>query len=234
MASSSTNPFNLPSPSSQLLPRMMASSSTNPQDVPAAAPPPAPANPSSSRFVQPCLAPSNEPSHVPSNNAPRNGKSETITPPFQWATDKRAILFSINDLLEKQIFTITGEVHCMGCKRNSEIGFDLKEKFIQVWNFIAENKSTMHDRAPRDWMSPKFPNCGHCGEQVRPVIASKKRSINWLFLFLGQMVSYCTLEQLKYFCKHTVKHRTGAKDRLVYTVYLEICRQLVPDGPFHP
>ncbi|KAL1809528.1 hypothetical protein ACET3Z_026518 [Daucus carota] len=29
-----------------------------------------------------------------------------------------------------------------------------------------------------------------------------------------QMLGCCTVEQLKYFCKHTKNHRTGAKDRV--------------------
>ncbi|WOH09609.1 hypothetical protein DCAR_0729067 [Daucus carota subsp. sativus] len=48
-----------------------------------------------------------------------------------------------------------------------------------------------------------------------------------------QMLGCCTVEQLKYFCKHTKNHRTGAKDRVLYLTYLAICKQLDPKGPFH-
>ncbi|KAJ6365106.1 hypothetical protein OIU76_029972 [Salix suchowensis] len=67
---------------------------------------------------------------------------------------------------------------------------------------------------------------------AKPVIANKKRKINWLFLLLGQMLGCCTLDQLKYFCKHTKNHRTGAKDRVLFLAYLGLCKQLDPNGPF--
>ncbi|KAH7510958.1 hypothetical protein FEM48_ZijujUnG0061700 [Ziziphus jujuba var. spinosa] len=47
-----------------------------------------------------------------------------------------------------------------------------------------------------------------------------------------EMLGCCTLEQLKYFCKHTKNHRTGAKDRVLYLTYLGLCKQLDPTGPF--
>ncbi|RYR51030.1 hypothetical protein Ahy_A06g026083 isoform C [Arachis hypogaea] len=83
-------------------------------------------------------------------------------------------------------------------------------------------------------MAPVLPNCEFCNGKntAVPVIAAKKRNINWLFLFLGQMIGCCKLSQLKYFCKHADIHLTGAKDRLVYYIYLGLCKQLKPQGPF--
>jgi hypothetical protein len=46
------------------------------------------------------------------------------------------------------------------------------------------------------------------------------------------MLGCCTLDQLKYFCKHTKNHRTGAKDRVLFLAYLGLCKQLDPNGPF--
>ncbi|RYR51031.1 hypothetical protein Ahy_A06g026083 isoform D [Arachis hypogaea] len=46
------------------------------------------------------------------------------------------------------------------------------------------------------------------------------------------MIGCCKLSQLKYFCKHADIHLTGAKDRLVYYIYLGLCKQLKPQGPF--
>lgn len=169
------------------------------------------------------------------SQGPREGKSETIPPPFPWATNRRAMIQNLKYLLHNKIFTITGEVQCKRCERKFEMAFDLMEKFAQVWNFIAEHRADMHDRAPDVWMNPTLPTCKHCGQEnsVKPVIAEKKKkSINWLFLLLGQMLGCCTLEQLKYFCKHTKNHRTGAKDRVLYLAYLGLCKQLHPDGPF--
>ncbi|XVE93560.1 hypothetical protein REPUB_Repub01dG0205400 [Reevesia pubescens] len=167
--------------------------------------------------------------------APREGKSETVPPPFPWATAHKATVHSVNYLLSKQIFTITGEVQCKRCERQYDIAYDLKDKFAEIGSFIAENKSAMHDRAPNVWMTPVLPKCKFCDQEncVKPVISEKKKSINWLFLLLGQMLGCCTLEQLKYFCKHTKNHRTGAKDRVLYLTYLGLCKQLDPNGPFN-
>ncbi|XP_022725058.1 uncharacterized protein LOC111281641 [Durio zibethinus] len=167
--------------------------------------------------------------------APREGKSETVTQPFPWATTHRATVHSVNYLLSKQIFTITGDVQCKRCERQYEIAYDLKGKFAEIGTFIAEKKNAMHDRAPPVWMNPVLPKCKFCDQEnsVKPVISDKKKSINWLFLLLGQMLGCCTLEQLKYFCKHTKNHRTGAKDRVLYLTYLGLCKQLDPNGPFN-
>ncbi|KAF9684343.1 hypothetical protein SADUNF_Sadunf04G0108500 [Salix dunnii] len=45
-------------------------------------------------------------------------------------------------------------------------------------------------------------------------------------------IGCCTLDQLKYFCKHTKNHRIGAKDRVLFLAYLGLCKQLNPNGPF--
>ncbi|KDP46232.1 hypothetical protein JCGZ_10072 [Jatropha curcas] len=165
---------------------------------------------------------------------PREGKSEIIPPPFPWATNHRATVHSMEYLLSKKIETISGAVHCKRCEKQYEMGFNLREKFVEVGTFIAENKASMHDRAPSVWMTPVLPSCKYCDQEnsVKPLISEKKKSINWLFLLLGQMLGCCTLEQLKYFCKHTKNHRTGAKDRVLYLTYLGLCKQLDPDGPF--
>ncbi|MBA0556961.1 hypothetical protein Golob_027021 [Gossypium lobatum] len=165
----------------------------------------------------------------------REGKSETVEPPFPWATNHRATVYSINYLLsEKNISKITGIVQCKKCEKQYSMDFDLKEKFSEIGSFIAENKNSMHDRALLSWLNPVLPKCKYCNQEnsARPVIADKKKDINWLFLFLGQLLGCCTLEQLKYFCKHTKNHRTGAKDRVLYLTYLGLCKQLDPSGPF--
>ncbi|KAL0409830.1 UNVERIFIED_CONTAM: hypothetical protein Slati_3572700 [Sesamum latifolium] len=95
-----------------------------------------------------------------------------------------------------------------------------------------KNRDVMRQRAPSAWMNPILPDCKYCKQHncVKPIL-TKKKSINWLFLLLGQMVGCCKLSELKYFCKHTKNHRTGAKDRVLYLAYLELCRQLNPEGP---
>ncbi|KAF1892343.1 hypothetical protein Lal_00010808 [Lupinus albus] len=165
----------------------------------------------------------------------RQGKSETVPQPFPWATNKRAEVHSINYLLRNQIHTIKGDVYCKRCERKFEMEFNLMEKFGEVWKFVVENKNVMHDRAADIWMNPVLPTCMHCGQEnsVRPITQDvKKKEMNWLFLLLGQMLGCCTLGHLKYFCKHTKNHRTGAKDRVLYLTYLALCKQLYPEGPF--
>ncbi|XP_027342989.1 uncharacterized protein LOC113855549 [Abrus precatorius] len=172
------------------------------------------------------------PSRSRGNRRSTEEKSKTITPPFPWAKDQRATVHSLKELLQKNIFTITGMVQCKSCETKFELGFDLQEKLIELFQFIQRNKATMLDRAPRVWMSPVLPKCEFCGEEnsAKPFFGdTKKKAINWLFLLLGQMLGCCTLNQLKYFCKHNRRHRTGAKDRLLYSTYVELCKQLAPE-----
>ncbi|EXB80821.1 hypothetical protein L484_020075 [Morus notabilis] len=164
----------------------------------------------------------------------RPGKSETVPVFFPWATTHRATVHSLDYLLSRKIVTITGEVQCKQCDRRFEIGYNLPEEFQKLWKFIADKKAGMSDRAPEEWKNPEFPDCKYCEQKgcVKPVVAEKKREINWLFLLLGRFLGCLTLEQLKYFCKHSRNHRTGAKNRVLYLTYLGLCKQLDPSGPF--
>ncbi|PQM34541.1 hypothetical protein Pyn_38455 [Prunus yedoensis var. nudiflora] len=159
----------------------------------------------------------------------RQRKPEDIEAPFPWAAPKRATVRSLEYLHSNRIGTISGLVQCQKCDESYEIYYDLRQKFTEIAIYISEHKSAMHDRAPTVWMNPALPDCKHCGQSkcMKPVI-SKKRSINWLFLFLGQMLGCCQTSELKYFCKHTKNHRTGAKDRVLYITYLSIYKQLAP------
>ncbi|KAJ1375708.1 hypothetical protein SESBI_50714 [Sesbania bispinosa] len=164
----------------------------------------------------------------------KEGKSYIIDPPYPWATTVRATVPSLDYLLSQDITTINGTLQCKHCGAQREVEFDLKDKFYEVARFIVENMETMHQRAPEPWTKPVLPTCEGCGKKksMKPVI-TKKRTINWLFLLLGQMLGCCTISQLKYFCKHTLNHKTGAKNRLLYLTYLALCEQLDPSGPFH-
>ncbi|KAG8364320.1 hypothetical protein BUALT_Bualt19G0116500 [Buddleja alternifolia] len=170
------------------------------------------------------------------SRSPREGKSDTVPIPFPWATDRRATVHSLDYLRSKQITAISGDVQCRKCDRHFKLEFDLHEKFFEIGRFVVENKASMCHRAAKEWQSPTLPNCRFCDQEncVRPIISEKKKSINWLFMLLGHMLGLCTLDQLKYFCKHTKNHRTGAKDRVLYLTYLALCKQLDPSGPFDP
>jgi hypothetical protein len=176
-----------------------------------------------------------QPSHPLHAQPPRRVRrirSEIIPIPFIWATDRRATVHSFNYLLQNQIFNITGDLECKRCQQTLQVSFDIRYKFPEIRHFIVENMHDMNDRGTI-WMRPTLPRCEHCDQGMKPVISDKKRRINWLFLFLGQMLGCCTLQELRYFCKHTKIHRTGAKDRLLYLTYLGLCKQLDPNGPFH-
>ncbi|MCO5583000.1 hypothetical protein L7F22_036905 [Adiantum nelumboides] len=163
-------------------------------------------------------------------------KDERIEPPYPWASDKRAIVDSLEMLRVKGIQRIWGEVICKKCDGQQRVEVEVEEEFARVSRFFVSNRDSMHDRAPMVWYSPRLLDCPLCqqGDCVRPIVASKKRAINWLFLLLTQTLGLCTLEQLKYFCKHNRKHRTGAKDRVLYLTYAGILKQLHPSGPYDP
>ncbi|XP_073005603.1 uncharacterized protein [Typha latifolia] len=167
--------------------------------------------------------------------APRDGKPETILPPTPWATEQRATVYPLEYLVAHGITNITGESQCKRCDARHLMTYDLEAKFAELTAFIGARTHLMHDRAPDEWLNPVFPACPSCAQPncMRPMIAAKKRDINWLFMLLGQTLGCCTLEQLKYFCKHTGNHRTGAKNRVLYFTYLGLCKQLLPSASSH-
>ncbi|GAU23054.1 hypothetical protein TSUD_337020 [Trifolium subterraneum] len=166
----------------------------------------------------------------------RKLKTGTIPPPFPWATSKRATLHTLDHLLsELKLKTISGTLQCKSCKFQQEVQIDLVENFKKVTKFIVETMEEMCDRAPDIWLHPVLPKCQSCGqEKAMEPLVTKKRNINWLFLLLSQTIGCCTLDDLKYFCKHNDTHRTGAKDRLLYSTYFGLCRQLQPNIDFYP
>ncbi|XP_021847322.1 uncharacterized protein [Spinacia oleracea] len=162
-------------------------------------------------------------------------KSETIPNPYPWATDRRATVHTLKYLLDNGILMISGLVQCKKCEKSYSIEYDVKDKFEGIANFVMEGLEDWHDRAPEQWTAIKLPTCKFCGQEdsCKPILSEKKKSINWLFLLLGQLIGCCTLDQLKYFCKHTNIHRTGAKNRVLLYTYLALCKQLEPHGLFN-
>lgn len=159
---------------------------------------------------------------------------ETIDPPFPWATDRLAVVHSLDYLITSGVTSIAGEVQCRRCERRETVSYDLRAKFREVEGFVRARLDTMHERAPKEWMDPVFAECAACSQPncMRPVLPEKEEEYNWLFLFLGQSLGICTLKDLKWFCKHTQNHRTGAKDRVLYLSYMAIGKQLDPAGLF--
>ncbi|XP_054776401.1 uncharacterized protein LOC129284912 [Prosopis cineraria] len=154
-----------------------------------------------------------------------------IQPPYPWATNRPAVVHDLDYLKSRQIETITGMVQCTRCDKDYEMEFNLEEKLTEFLIFVV-SKEYMHCRAVVEWLAPPLLTCKYCsGDCVRPIISENKEKINWLFLFLGQVLGYCRLEQLKYFCDCTNNHRTGAKDRVLYLAYHALYRQLLPDFP---
>uniref|UniRef100_A0A0E0L5C2 DUF7086 domain-containing protein n=1 Tax=Oryza punctata TaxID=4537 RepID=A0A0E0L5C2_ORYPU len=159
-----------------------------------------------------------------------SGGNVLLNPPYPWATNEVAKHHSLDELARRGITTVQGEARCRRCDVRKVIVYNIDTKFREVSNYFRQNHQRMHDRAPARWMNPAVLNCDDCGHEkcVRPVIAAEKERINWLFLLLGETLGLCTLDQLKYFCAHTNRHRTGAKDRVLFSTYEELCNQLLP------
>ncbi|KAL5059913.1 hypothetical protein RYX36_031517 [Vicia faba] len=190
-------------------------------------------NPSKSKMMEEsCILPPSSPSMKKKNHR----KTAAVKPPFPWATSKRATVHTLDHLLSQlNLKTITGTLQCKSCLTQTDIHFDLLEKFEKLASYIKEKKSEMFQRAPDAWLKPVLPDCKSCGRNntMQPLI-EKKKEINWVFLVLGEMIGCCNVRHLKYFCKHNDLHRTGARNRLIYLTYISLCKQLQPQGPFDP
>ncbi|XP_054796677.1 uncharacterized protein LOC129302038 [Prosopis cineraria] len=229
-------------PHHSLLQLMPPSSSSPPLLHPSWSPPQRPHHDASSQppeSQQPQAPPAN-PTRTPEGQAGPFGarrwrkkhKETSIEPPYPWAKPSRAKVLSMEELLSRNITLISGDVHCKVCEEQYQIDFDLQTKFAEVASFIDETKDNMHDRAPKKWCNPENLDCKLCGSSkcVEPLVNTKKRSTNWLFLFLGQMIGHCNIAYLRYFCKHVNRHRTAAKDRLLYSTYMDLRDQLDPNA----
>ena len=152
-----------------------------------------------------------------------------VQAPFPWATERPAQHGTLESLLRRGVTSVEGHARCKRCGATKAIAYDLETKFWEVREYIVTNRHAMYDRAPKAWEFPPLPDCDACGHRgaMWPEIAADKHEINWLFLFLGQMLGCCTLDQLKYFCMNNGRHRTGAKNRVLYYAYIEMSNQLL-------
>ncbi|CAL4909406.1 unnamed protein product [Urochloa decumbens] len=157
-----------------------------------------------------------------------------LHPPYPWSTDRVGVHYSLAELSKRGISTITGELQCKRCDFLKLVSLDARARFEDLCGYVSSNVQGMDDRAPKRWREPVLPDCDKCGQRgsMRPVIPADKHRINWVFLLLMEMLGVCTLEQLKHFCAYTQQHRTGAKDRVLYSTYMELCNQLLPNGIF--
>ncbi|CAL4894703.1 unnamed protein product [Urochloa decumbens] len=157
-----------------------------------------------------------------------------LHPPYPWSTDRVGMHHSLAELSKRGISTITGELQCKRCDFLKLVSLDLNARFEDLCGYVSRNVQGMDDRAPKRWREPTLPDCDKCGQRcsMRPVIPADKHRINWVFLLLTELLGVCTLEQLKHFCAYTQQHRTGAKDRVLYSTYMELCNQLLPNGIF--
>ncbi|RLN30838.1 hypothetical protein C2845_PM05G30480 [Panicum miliaceum] len=157
-----------------------------------------------------------------------------VVPPYPWSTERVGVHHSLAELSRRGVEVVTGELRCKRCDDLRLVTLDARARFEDLRGYIARNVQGMDDRAPRRWKEPALPDCERCGQRgsMRPVIPADKHRINWVFLLLSEMLGVCTLEQLKHFCEHTNQHRTGAKDRVLYSTYMELCNQLLPNGLF--
>ncbi|XP_028785693.1 formin-like protein 5 [Neltuma alba] len=217
--------FSMPSSSRQL--HMENVSTQKPQAQPSPPEQPEPAD-----QIQPPEGQAHGSGARRARNYQKPGWELTIEPPYPWASNMRAKVLSIDELISKDILVITGDVYCKECKKQFQMQYDLLSKFSEVVSFLVDENDKMHNRAPEVWLKPEDLDCNLCNKSrcVQPVISDKKRGTNWLFLFLGQMIGFCNLPHLRYFCKHTGHHRTAAKDRLVYLAFITLHCQLDPEA----
>ena len=155
----------------------------------------------------------------------RPTKPVIIPAPYPWASSTRARVRTMTNLLSVGINTIKGDVQCERCHRQYQIEYDLQEKFNEV-NALLSNIRT--NRPLPIWINPVMSDCRICEENncVKPIISGKKRRINWLFLFLGQLLGFLSLSQLEYFGKHTQTNRYGSKQMHLYTTFFFLGKQL--------
>ncbi|KAM6574385.1 hypothetical protein CsatA_022712 [Cannabis sativa] len=160
-------------------------------------------------------------------------------PLYPWAKVQPGKVHSLEYLLANRIFDIKGQLKCTDCKYEYEMRLDLVREFNKVRRFIEMNKDNMYDRAPAIWKHPPYPTCPMCKHEnsAKPVLTDDHLktdcyNFNWLFLLLTQFLGSCTLSHLKVYCMYNEIHRTGAKDRVLYLAYLNLCKQLDPSGPF--
>ncbi|KAI3910955.1 hypothetical protein MKW92_024103 [Papaver armeniacum] len=120
-------------------------------------------------------------------------------------TNQIANIHTLDYLLSRNIKHISGDVQCKKCNNVLNIEFDLEAKFMEILQYIV------------------LPSCGNNSQanSLKPLLNQKKKEINWLFLFLGQMIGCCSLARLKYYY------------HLFFLSYLGICHHLQPaDLPF--
>lgn len=166
-------------------------------------------------------------------------RQKLIAPPYPWATERRATVHTLRQLLDEGFNKISGQVRCKICKAIEIVSYDLKEKFQEIVKFVIQGQGEWRDRdrAPKQWTDPILRTCRFCKSEnsCAPILANKKRRMNWLFMFLGQSIGCATLDQLTYFCKHTKSnvHRSVSRDRMLLHTYLALCKQLDPKSPFH-
>ncbi|EOA38771.1 hypothetical protein CARUB_v10010982mg [Capsella rubella] len=157
-----------------------------------------------------------------------------IVPPYPWSTNKPCVVHTISDLIAMNINMIHGQVYCKPCNKTHTLYYNLIERFSELSVYVKANMEIMRLRAPARWLNPTLTQCVTCKTDMKPLLNNERmEEINWLFLMLGGMLGCCTLDQLKFFCQANGKHRTGCKDRVLYTTYLRQCEQLDPEGPFH-
>ncbi|KAL1549486.1 hypothetical protein AAHA92_17587 [Salvia divinorum] len=105
---------------------------------------------------------------------------------------------SMEHLRANDIDTITGSVKCKRCDKKFQVECDLDAKFREVAEYVTMYHQDMCHRGPTVWDHPALLDCRFCGQHncAKPVASKKERKINWLFLFLGQMVGCCKLLEL--------------------------------------
>lgn len=137
--------------------------------------------------------------------------------------------------LGEQDWVYHRKLQCNICNYEYIKDVKLMNTLKDVCDIIEKKEASMHAMTPKVWMNPELKKCHLCQREYgifEPLIGgTKKREINWLFLFLTQSLSCCNLGQLKYFFKHnkiTIFHSED-KQRIFYATYMALYKQIVPN-----
>ncbi|CAI9786351.1 unnamed protein product [Fraxinus pennsylvanica] len=126
-----------PSPRPPRMPHSMGDEVSQPHISLSIRPPPPPSVVPNGRYRQPVSSGSSNRVRRKPSQLPREGKSATVPAPFPWASNQRATLHSLTNLLSKHIYTISGDVQCKKCEQKYQMEYDLQRKFFEVGKFIA-------------------------------------------------------------------------------------------------
>ncbi|KAF3775559.1 hypothetical protein EJ110_NYTH50098 [Nymphaea thermarum] len=88
-------------------------------------------------------------------------KEDRIRPPYPWATDKRATVYSYEYMKANGIDKISGKVCGKRCEQAYTMEVELN-KVLEVCYMVLHNFHDQNNRATTKWRTPKMLDCEKC------------------------------------------------------------------------